>query len=221
MFLAQDYALKELIILDDGVDPIGDVVPRSPTIRYIREEPGKHTLGAKRNIACEYARGDIILHWDDDDWYASWRIRYQVEFLEAHGVDICSLDRAFFMDVTTKEVWEFVHPNGTSNWLCGATLCYRRSLWQERRFADVGMGEDSKFIRATERTRRAAVGNNRFFVCRIHGRNTCTRPPGGRWPRRTIEEVQEMVGADWSHYFGESDCRTHFVTPVSELWAAP
>jgi len=38
-------------------------------------------VGAKRNLACDLANGDIIVHWDDDDWMADWRLSYQVEQL--------------------------------------------------------------------------------------------------------------------------------------------
>src|SRR5258708_38752741 len=68
-FLAQDWPARELIILDDGDDAVGDLAPEHPAIRYIRA-PRHTSLGAKRNAACAAARGDIILHWDDDDWYA-------------------------------------------------------------------------------------------------------------------------------------------------------
>src|ERR1041384_2498726 len=86
MFLAQDYADKELVIVDDGEDGIADLVPAHPQIRYLRQS-GRRPIGVKRNFACEAARGEIILHWDDDDWYAPHRIRLQVEALCASNAD--------------------------------------------------------------------------------------------------------------------------------------
>ena len=79
-FLAQDYPDCELIVVDDGADPVDDLIPDNPAIRYFRLS-GKNSVGAKRNIACGHARGEIILHWDDDDWSAPWRVSYQVEQL--------------------------------------------------------------------------------------------------------------------------------------------
>jgi glycosyltransferase involved in cell wall biosynthesis len=81
-FLAQDYNGAELVILDDGDDPVADLIPSHPAIRYVRT-PRHRSLGAKRNAACEAARGDVILHWDDDDWYAPHRIRIQVKCTRA------------------------------------------------------------------------------------------------------------------------------------------
>ncbi|MGE5301393.1 MAG: glycosyltransferase family 2 protein [Acidobacteriota bacterium] len=60
-FLRQHYESKEPIIVDDGTDAIGDLIPADDRIRYIRLDK-KRTIGAKRNPACEQARGEIILH---------------------------------------------------------------------------------------------------------------------------------------------------------------
>lgn len=79
-FLRQDYIGRELIVVDDGTDPVQDLMPDDARIRYLRLE-GKHTLGAKRNLACRESRGEVIVHWDDDDWMAPWRLSYQVENL--------------------------------------------------------------------------------------------------------------------------------------------
>ena len=75
-FLRQDYEPRELIIIDDGTDAVQDLIPRDDRIRYIRLAE-RLTIGAKRNLACDLAKGDIILHWDDDDWMADWRVSYQ------------------------------------------------------------------------------------------------------------------------------------------------
>jgi glycosyltransferase involved in cell wall biosynthesis len=75
LFLEQDCEDKELVIVDDGSDRVGDIIPQHPQIRYIAL-PRRIRLGAKRNLACEAARGDVIVHRDDDDWHAPWRLRY-------------------------------------------------------------------------------------------------------------------------------------------------
>ena len=35
-FLQQDYANRELIVLDDGAEPVEDLVPDDPRVRYVR-----------------------------------------------------------------------------------------------------------------------------------------------------------------------------------------
>src|SRR5438874_1492302 len=80
-FLRQDYPNKELIIVDDGTDPVSDLVPADERIHYIRLDV-KQPIGTKRNLACQEARGSIIIHWDDDDWHASYQLSYQVEEIQ-------------------------------------------------------------------------------------------------------------------------------------------
>ena len=60
-FLRQDYPNLELVVIDDGAQSSRDCVPESDRIRYLRLDQ-KMTLGAKRNFACEQARGEIIVH---------------------------------------------------------------------------------------------------------------------------------------------------------------
>jgi hypothetical protein len=64
-FLGQTYPSTELIVVDDWADGVADLMPADPRIRYIRLA-ARATIGAKRNLACEQARGSIIAHWDDD-----------------------------------------------------------------------------------------------------------------------------------------------------------
>src|SRR5579859_455663 len=78
LYLAQDYEPRELVVLDDGDDCVRDCFPDDPRVRYLRGERGL-SVGAKRNALCEAARGEIVAHWDDDDWYPAWRLRRQVE----------------------------------------------------------------------------------------------------------------------------------------------
>jgi hypothetical protein len=205
LFLAQDYDDKELVIIDDGTDAVSDLVPRHPNIQYFRESPGTRSLGDKRNLACELSRGDIILHWDDDDWYAPWRIGYQAECLTTENLDLCGLDRPLFVDAIAGEVWEYTLMAAAAGWLCGATLGYRKSFWHEHRFPDVRIGEDTRFTRSARGARMGALANNRCFLARIHAANTATKRPRGRWPPRPIEMVRSMVGPDWDRYFGDQD----------------
>jgi hypothetical protein len=53
-------------------------------------------VGAKRNRACTAA--DCIAHSDDDDWYAPWRLRYQIDALRESGAGACGLDHVYHRD---------------------------------------------------------------------------------------------------------------------------
>src|SRR4051794_6644602 len=60
-FLRQTYQRKELIVIDDGEDAVADLMPEDERIRYVRLDR-RLPIGAKRNLACELGRGDVIAH---------------------------------------------------------------------------------------------------------------------------------------------------------------
>src|ERR1700737_3428109 len=110
-FLAQDYPNKELIVIDDGAAAVADLMPEDERIRYIRL-PCNTVLGEKRNRAADEARGEVIVHWDDDDWNAPWRLGYQIEELQTSGADLCGLAQILFYAPAEQRAWEYVYPAG-------------------------------------------------------------------------------------------------------------
>jgi glycosyltransferase involved in cell wall biosynthesis len=184
-FLRQDYPSRELVILDDGTDPIADLVPADPRIRYLRLE-GRRRLGAKRNLACEEARGDVIVHWDDDDWMASRRLTYQVGELLRRNADVCGLDRLFFLDPAAKRAWLYTYPGQSRSWVAGGTLCYTRAFWQRNPFPGIDIGEDNRFLSRAKPLRLAVLEDHRFYVATVHPRNTSPKRPG-RAPWRGVD----------------------------------
>jgi hypothetical protein len=198
LFLAQDYPNKELIIVDDGEDSIADLLQTSDQLKYIRREPGDLSLGEKRNLACEHAKGDVIMHWDDDDWYSPWRISYQLACLKTHDSELCGTSDVLFVDARSASAWEY-RSNGYAHWLCGASLCYTKALWQQHRFADVKIGEDNRFVRSARQARIGVIQDNRFLVVRVHSNNTCTKRPT-HWPSRSFESMRSIIGRDWSDF---------------------
>ena len=73
----------EWVIIDDGTDPIEDLVSQHPCVKYFRLEE-KISLGKKRNMMHEKARGDIIVYMDDDDYYPPERVSHAVDTLLDH-----------------------------------------------------------------------------------------------------------------------------------------
>jgi glycosyltransferase involved in cell wall biosynthesis len=193
-FLAQDHPSCELLVLDDGRDAVEDLMPRDARVRYARLARGL-TLGAKRNRACDLALGDVIVHWDDDDWSAPWRVSYQADALERARADVCGLDRVLFWEPTARRAWRYAFPRGARPWVHGATLCYRRAFWATHRFPEVNVGEDTRFVWGASPARTLALDDARFYVGTVHARNTSpkrTRDP--RWTSIAVAEVEALVG---------------------------
>lgn len=71
----------EWIIIDDGTDPIEELVSHIPQVKYFYYEE-KMLLGKKRNLMHTKCSGDIIVYMDDDDYYPVERISHAVETLQ-------------------------------------------------------------------------------------------------------------------------------------------
>jgi ADP-heptose:LPS heptosyltransferase len=200
-FLSQDYPDCELVIVDDGDDAVGDLIPDNPRVRYVRLDAGL-TLGAKRNRACELSRGSIILHWDDDDWYPPNRISRQVEALSS-GAQICGSSRIYFREVAHRRAWEYSYTFGGKPWVAGSTLAYQRAAWERLRFRELQVGEDCHFVWAHERNQVCDLADSALCVAAIHPLNTSPKKPVGSLWRpidpalvdRVIEEAERQSRA--------------------------
>jgi glycosyltransferase involved in cell wall biosynthesis len=169
-FLNQSYPKKELIIIDDSKQLFDDLSLRNEQIIYIHNER-KESIGNKRNQACNLAKGKIIMHWDDDDWYAEDWITNAVSTLQTHGCDICGLNQIQFFSPITKRYWLTRNYNSKNQWLSGATLAYYKSFWNKNPFKNLQIGEDDDFVR-NNKANLFAHNYYQGFVAIIHKRNT-------------------------------------------------
>jgi glycosyltransferase involved in cell wall biosynthesis len=127
-YLSQDYENKELIVIDDGDDLIQDMVKDIPGVRYYFYPADN--LSQKRNAGLRFAEGDVVIHFDSDDWSGPGRMRHQVEHLQ--GRKVTGYSKAFWYDTLTDRA------TYASCGLWGATLCYDRKWalshpWDETR----------------------------------------------------------------------------------------
>lgn len=201
-FLRQDYPNLELLVIDDGTDPISDCIPDSERIRYIRLDH-KMTLGAKRNFACEQAAGRIIVHWDDDDWYSANRVSRQVQALLESNADISGSSRILYYDVSTVQTWEYRYSN--AGWVGGNTLAYRKSFWTQHRFPNVQVGEDSRFVWSNRGRSICDLGDPTLCVATAHSGNTSRKDfSGSYWLPRSRETISSLLGDDIYFYYRAS-----------------
>jgi hypothetical protein len=173
----------ELVIVDGGMDSVEDLVRGHTRVRYVRVPPDT-TLGARRNLGCELARGEIVVHWDDDDWYAPERLARQVDPIVRGEADVTGLVCRHVLALAERRWW------GMTDWLHrrlfvgdvhGGTLAYRRSLFDARvRYPDINLAEDAQFLgRALQQgARLARVDGLDLFAYVRHGRNAWNCVPG-------------------------------------------
>lgn len=147
-FYSQTYPEKELIVFFDAVK----------------------TVGEKRNQANTLARGEIIIHWDDDDWSAPERIQRQVNFLMKQPVtQVVGYNYLLYWHATG---WGLLY-KGQGSRIPGTTLCYRRDWWYNNPFRGVNVGEDYYFCQnADKKGVFKAMPGHSAVVARRHDKNT-------------------------------------------------
>jgi glycosyltransferase involved in cell wall biosynthesis len=202
-FLRQEYPNKELIVIDDGTDSIEDLIPAVENIRYYRLE-NKKTLGAKLNMACEYAAGNIIAHWDDDDWYAPRRLQYQFEELSKGNKELCGINNLLYFDLRTHKALQYIYPSNHRVWLIGSSLFYQKDLWSTRRFADIDVGMDGLFVWSVPPERIEVLTDSSYAVHMIHDHNISPKKTDGLWWHTIpVDQIQEILDADWPYYMND------------------
>jgi O-antigen biosynthesis protein len=177
-FCAQDYLNKELLVLEDGTPSLAGRLPDDPRIRYVATRAAPRSTGAMRNEACRLARGDIVAHWDDDDWYGPERLTCQVAAIRAGEADITGLRNSLLLDLETWRFWRCqpdLHRRLFGHEVHGGTLVYRRQVWQEKaQFADRPLDGDTAFVDQAARSgaRLQAVDAEGMFVHVCHAAST-------------------------------------------------
>lgn len=174
-FRQQSYSDKELLVLDDSEEPsLFFASLPDPQVRY-HHVGHRITIGEKRNRLCEMASGEIVAHFDDDDFYAPSYLETMVGDLGS--ADFVKLSRWLAWRERDGTLWDwdttridgphFVVAGSDSGqqsvplaqlvsdpgdfvekntWGYGFSYLYRRSLWAQSPFRDVHGGEDYDFV---------------------------------------------------------------------------
>jgi hypothetical protein len=176
LFLSQDYPNRELIIVDDSPEAVEDPAVGLANVSYLRL-PSRTTIGAKRNLACRHAQGDFIAHWDDDDWYSSDRLRYQLAPILSGEADMTGLENALVLVLPAGEFWRTdarLHERLFVGNVHGGTLVYRKELLTHGlRYPEINLAEDAYLLHYAVQSgkRLVRLANPGVFVYVRHGTN--------------------------------------------------
>ena len=184
-FLRQTHRNKELLIIADGED-VRDLVPENEhSIRLVAIEEG-HTVGEKRNFGADLAMGQIIAHFDDDDYSAPGRLTDQIGRMEKSGKAVTGYSNMLFTD--GQHWWRY---RGVGNYAVGTSFCYRKDWWQQHKFPAKQVGEDGDFMKMANSERQLiAVDAGELMVASVHAGNTSPRRlSGGQWT-----ELKDFTG---------------------------
>jgi glycosyltransferase involved in cell wall biosynthesis len=136
----------EWIIVDDGSDKIEDLVSHVPQIKYFKYDE-KLTLGKKRNICNEKAKGEIIIYIDDDDYYPPERISHAVETLIKNPKALCAGSSSMFIHFKhINKMYQF-GPYGP-NHATAATFAFKKELLTKTSFDEKSsVAEERHFLK--------------------------------------------------------------------------
>lgn len=150
-FKAQTYPQDrmEWIILDDGTDKVGDLFAASglKNVRYVALPDGeKLPIGAKRNRINKLAKGDIVVCWDDDDYYFPDRVRQAVLRLQGQkAAQVVGSTEIYMYFPDRDQIWSAgpYNPNHATN----GTVAYWRSYFKTHKYDDTAeKAEERQFF---------------------------------------------------------------------------
>lgn len=214
LFEKQDYPRKELIIVDEHAS-VGE---QGLTSTRIAENVwyylffGKFSpfsIGFKRNITCSFASGDIICHWDDDDWYAPNRLSLQVHPILEDQADVTALTMTHLLRTSDMSLWcpdtemrNALFPHGVK----AGTLMYLASYWKKGiMYNDTNQGEDIQFLETLstqgERARCAQLHHPGAFLCVRHDENISPEIEGIEKPHWTRDEVERYLSEEEQSFY--------------------
>lgn len=155
-------------------------------------------IGSVRNRLIRRSTGDIVAHFDDDDWSAPNRLERCVYELK-HGADLVGSSRIYYRD-WNGNAWLYDGASVTFGppWIAGGTFVYRRSLWDKIGGFDpwAEQGEDTDFVKRARAVgaRIVDLADPTLYVALVHPGNTCRKQTSGDgWVIVPLETVTTLM----------------------------
>ena len=133
-FLEQDYENKSLLILN--TNPAQKLFGDFKDVKIINLSQRPPSLGACRNLAVREAAGDLLVTWDDDDYYLPNHLTNFAERFESG--EWIWMENQFYSE--QGRILKFM--SGSYN-----TFAYTKTAWKSvGGFNELSVGEDKHFV---------------------------------------------------------------------------
>lgn len=165
----QTYQNLEWLVHDDSEIPSTELLQSDwPKLRYFHSKE-RLSIGEKRNLLISRAQGEIIVNFDDDDYYAPDYVEKRVASLISSN-SLLSISSGFFAYHLNTGHFGYYLPNVKQGLaflfhrggvkpvqlekvkipyihLCyGWSYVFRKALWERVRFPDISAFEDRTFV---------------------------------------------------------------------------
>jgi len=144
----QDYPQDKMewIIIDDGTDPIEDLMKDIPGVKYFKYDE-KMTLGKKRNLMHDKSKGEIIVYMDDDDYYPPTRVSHAVTTLLNNKTALCAGSSEIYIWFSHIEKMFQFGPYAPKHATAG-TFAFKRELLNQTSYDETAsLAEEKSFLK--------------------------------------------------------------------------
>ncbi|WP_181917351.1 glycosyltransferase [Virgibacillus dokdonensis] len=147
----QTWENKELIIVLNGenfdTEEVNSKTKNYANVKVINS--ASSTLGACLNKAIENAEFNVIAKFDDDDYYGP---NYLTDSMQAFVYTDASIigKKSIYMYFEDTDMLVLKYPNTENKFqtfVYGATLVFKKEVWEANSFSDRNRGEDSAFLK--------------------------------------------------------------------------
>ena len=174
LYRNQTWKNKELLVLDDSEqenETFKDLAKSYSDIKYWHRSQ-KLSIGGKRNALISESTGEIIAHFDDDDYYAPNYLSWMHREMEDNHADFVKLGGWFALhqESNTLGFWDTTDFKSAHQIFCGTeniqnkkdaftenalrsfltgygfSYLYKKDCWTGSPFPDRDIGEDSVFV---------------------------------------------------------------------------
>lgn len=170
-FLNQTYPQDKMewLICDDGDDSVKDLVDDLPNVKYFRPDK-KMDLGKKRNFLNKKASGDIIICFDDDDYYPECRVEHAVDELIKSNVLIAGSSKLYVYFPDDDTIYQY-GPYGKYHG-CNASYAYKREYLKKNSYDETRtQGEEPSFTNNFS-NKMIQLDSKKTMLAIVHNSNT-------------------------------------------------
>ena len=217
IFNNQDYPKDrmEWIIIDDGTDPIEDLVKNHPNVKYYKYDV-KMPLGKKRNLMHEFSKGDILVYMDDDDYYPADRVSHAVKMLQKNKDVLCAGSSEMYIYFKhIKKMYQF-GPYGPNHATAG-TFAFKRELLKNHRYNDDACLAEEKAFLSDYTVPFVQLNPLKTILVFSHEHNTFDKRKLLDMPQDPNNPMVKVSRHTVSDFIVEKDLKNFFLNEIHDL----